>query len=423
MKSVKRYIQGIVAEQAFSNFFNLALNQGVNVITALIVTPLLYQSLGEQSFGLVNLALSLVMLFSIFVGLGYNLNAPKHIALIKDSKKECSVYISGIITSRLLIALVVSLVVLFLVYGLNLFSNYSSILALSLIYLFGEALMPMVILQGFDRLFLLALGNAFIKSGYLVGILILVAQPADAIWVNFIFGGSTLIVNILTLLYIYSRWSFSFIPIGISSFFKHLKENFHFLLSTLASYVLVNGGFIILSNFIPDKQLGQYALAQRIALLLRMVPVFLSQAILQNASRLYKNDKSEFKKYLARSYKNGLAITVLIALLFQFISQWVVILLSGEEVDYSINILRILSFLPFLGMLNVPNIIKILVSDHKEVMSESLWASTFVMLILSLLGSYFYGGYGLAVALLFSEFVTYLIHFINLKKRASQEFE
>lgn len=423
MKSVKRYIQGIIAGQAFFNFFNLALNQGVNVITALIITPLLYQSLGEKSFGLVNLALSLVMLFAIFVGLGYNLNAPKHIALIKDSKKECSEYISGIIISRLFIALLVSLIVLFLVYGLNFFPNYSSILVLSLIYLFGEALMPVVILQGFDRLFLLALGNAFIKAGYLIGVLVLVTQPTDAIWVNFIFGGATLIVNLMTLIYIYSRWSFSFVPIGIASFFKHLKENFHFLLATLASYVLVNGGYIILSNFIPDKQLGQYALAQRIALLLRMVPVFLSQAILQNASRLYKSDKSEFKKYLARSYKNGLAITIFIALLFQFISEWVVVILSGEQVDYSTDILRILSFLPFLGMLNVPNIIKILVSDHKEVMSESLWASTFVMLILSLLGSYFYGGYGLAVALLFSELVTYIIHFVNLKKSVSEEFQ
>lgn len=419
MRPEKSYISKIFKGEALANFFHLGLNQGVNVITALVATPLLYQKLGESNFGIVNLALSVVMLLAVFVGYGYNLNAPKHLAIIKESKQEVSEYVSGVIFTRVLIALFIVVIFSVLIYGFGLFDKYPEILALSLIYLISEALHPVIILQGFDKLLPLAIGNALTKVGYICGIFLIIDGPADAKWVNFMFGASTLIINFFTLGYISRTWHIRFLSSHFKSFIDNVSANFHFLLSTLASFVLVNGGYIILSNFVQERELGQYALAQRIALLLRTIPVFLSQSILQNASRLYNQDKDAFKEYLSRSYKNGLVITALMGIVFVLISDWVILILSGESVPYSANILRVLCFLPFMGMLNVANIIKILVAEYKQVMSASLWVSTALMLGLSLLGSFYFGGMGLAVGLLISEAGTFVIHFFFLKRRLS----
>lgn len=418
MNSFNNYLGELFRGRSISNFLHLALNQGVNVLAALVITPILYQRLGESNFGLVNLALSVVMLLSVFVGYGYNLNGPKHLAIIKQSTEETSVYLNSILITRLLIAIFSILLFSALIFGFNLFDNYSLILFFSLIYLLGEALHPIIILQGLDRLLPLAIGNMLTKLLYVLCIYAFVFLPSDALWVNFILGGSTLLINISTLIYLSRVWGIQWNFERVSDFFKNLSSNFHFLLSTLASYVLVNGGFIVLSNFVEDEELGKYALSQRIALLLRSVPVFLSQSILQNASRLYQNDSDSFEKYLSRSYRNGLGVTALIGLLFLFVSDWVVFVLSGDQVPYSSDVLRVLSFLPFMGMLNIPNVIKILVADYKEVLSASLWLSTFFMLILSITGSSLYGGMGLAVGLLFSELITFIIHSIYLKKRS-----
>ena len=59
------------------NFFNLIVNQGVNILVAIIATPILFQKLGESSFGLMNLSFSILMLLSIIVSYGYHLNGPK----------------------------------------------------------------------------------------------------------------------------------------------------------------------------------------------------------------------------------------------------------------------------------------------------------------------------------------------------------
>ena len=57
------------------NFINLTLNQGVNIIATLIYTPILFQILGEENFGLIQLAFSVVIILSInaviFVSLAY----------------------------------------------------------------------------------------------------------------------------------------------------------------------------------------------------------------------------------------------------------------------------------------------------------------------------------------------------------------
>ena len=56
------------------NFTNLSLNQGLNIIVTLLVTPFLFQRLGESQYGFVNLSFSIVILLSIIVSYGYNLN-------------------------------------------------------------------------------------------------------------------------------------------------------------------------------------------------------------------------------------------------------------------------------------------------------------------------------------------------------------
>ena len=58
------------------NFTNLSFNQGINILIAIVVTPILFQNLGSSQFGLVNLAFSIFMLISIFVSYGYHLNGP-----------------------------------------------------------------------------------------------------------------------------------------------------------------------------------------------------------------------------------------------------------------------------------------------------------------------------------------------------------
>jgi PST family polysaccharide transporter len=392
------------------------LNQGINVLAALLITPFLFQRLGEDQYGLVNLGLSIVMLLSILVNYGFHLNGPKRLALLLGDPKRQSTLINEILWTKMALSLALLILLLLAIFVFDLFPNYGLILSFSSIILLGEAFLPMFILQGFDRLSLVSKANAISKLSYLAGIFVFVSTTNDAIWVNFLFGASSLLVNILLLIYVYHQWNLKFAWVFPSKVLARLKENFQFFLSTIAGHVSVHGGFIILSNFVADTELGRYALAQRVAFLLRMIPVLLTQSILQHASRLYDSDRASFNNYLNRSYKGGLALTLFIGLTFSVVSPWVILVLGGEYVDYSANVLRLLCFIPFLGMLNVANMIKILVAERKEILAKATWITAIFMLVISAISSYYFGGYGLAVALLVAELFSFIVHYVFLKK-------
>ena len=149
------------------NFTNLSLNQGLNIIITLLITPFLFQRLGESQYGFVNLSFTIVILLSIIVSYGYNLNGPKKIAIYKNDLEKFK-FLSQVINLRLFIATILFSFIVLSFYLLGIFKNYWVILFPSLLILFSEALVPLFYLQGKDKLNILMILNACSKITYLI---------------------------------------------------------------------------------------------------------------------------------------------------------------------------------------------------------------------------------------------------------------
>ena len=398
------------------NFFNLIINQGINILIALLATRILFSTLGEAQYGLVNLALSVVLLSSITVSYGYHLNGPKRIALFRDESAKKETLINEIIVTRIIIAIGMAIILFCLTYFFGFFKSYAALLYYSLILLFSQALFPMFYFQGNDKIAWASLVNAFAKGAYLLLIVLFIKIPEDAAYVNFLFGITALIVYIVTWIIIYKKEKIKWVWVSIHNIKKRFVENFQFFISSIAGHVSIHGGLIILSNFVNNSVLGEFALAQKIALLMRMVPVFFTQAILQKASILFKSDKAEFKRHVNLIFIIGLSITFAMGLIAVIFSKWIIFLLAGSQVLYSETILKILAFIPFMSMLNFNNMIKILVDEKKHLLTKATWLTAIVMLILATIGGYYYGGYGLSIALVITEIVSFIVHSVLLTK-------
>jgi len=402
------------------NFFNLIINQGINIFIALLATRVLFSTLGEAQFGLVNLALSVVLLSSIAVSYGYHLNGPKRIALFRDQSAKKQSLINEIILTRIIIATGMAIILFCLTYFFGFFKSYAALLYYSLILLFSQALFPMFYFQGNDKIAWASLVNAFAKGAYLLLIILFIKTPDDATYVNFLFGLSALVVYIAFWIIIYKKEKIKWVWVSIYNIKNRFIENFQFFISSIAGHVSIHGGLIILANFVNNTVLGEFALAQKIALLMRMVPIFFTQAILQKASILFKSDKIEFNSYVNRIFIIGLTITFAMGLIVIIFSKWIIFLLAGSHVIYSDTILKILAFIPFFSMLNFNNMIKILVDEKKHLLTKATWITAIVMLILATTGSYYYGGYGLSIALVLTEIVSFIVHSVLLIKNNNE---
>ena len=398
------------------NFFNLIINQGINIFIALLATRILFERLGEAQFGLVNLALSIVLLLSISVSYGYHLNGPKRIALFRDDSSKKQTLINEIIVTRIIIAIGMAIFLFCLTYYFGFFKSYASLVYYSLILLFSQALFPMFYFQGNDKIGWFSLVNIFAKGAYLLLIVLFIKTPNDATYVNFLFGLTALTFYIVFWILIYKKEKIKWVWVSIHNIKKRFIENFQFFISSIAGHVSIHGGLIILASFVNNTILGEFALAQKIALLMRMVPVFFTQAILQNATVLFKKDKIEFNSYVNRIFITGLSITFGMGLIVILLSKWIIFLLAGSFVIYSETILKILAFIPFLSMLNFNNMVKILVDEKKHLLTRATWITAIIMLVFATIGSYYYGGYGLSIALVLTEIMSFIVYSVLLKK-------
>ena len=397
------------------NFTNLSLNQGINILIAIVATPILFQNLGDSQFGLVNLAFSIFMLISIVVSYGYHLNGPKQISLLNKLEKESDT-IKDIVSLRIFIAIIISTVIIALIYLTDFFNSYELIIIFSIPILFSEAIHPVFYLQGKNNLSVLAILNAFSKLFYLGLIILSIKNQNDAFKVNLLYGSVLSLVFLVYwgLFFYKNKLKFHFVDLDKIKF--RLKENFQFFMSSVAGHISIHSGIIILKLFVNNSELGKFALANKIAFLLRMIPVFIVQSVLQNASIINQNNPLALKKYLNYYFKRGLILTFIIGLFFTIFSKWIIIIFSGQEIIYSNQILSLLSFIPFLAMLNFKNILLILVNEKKEILNKATWISAFIMIPLAITLSYYYKGFGLAIALLISEFSSFIVHTILLSR-------
>ncbi len=399
----------ILRDKSVQNFIFLLLIQSSNVLISLVSMPLLIQALGVDQFGLVNLALSVLFLANVWVTFGYNLSGPREIAINQKNPAQLSAVASKVLWSKVLLAVFAGLVIVILIFGFGFFKAYKEILFFSLLLLFSEATASAWLFQGLEKMKMASVANVVSKLMYLLALILFIARPEDAKWVNFFLGGTALGANLLLLLYVHYQLKVKLFLPPMSEAIQSIKENTALFFSGLASHFSVHGGLIVLSFFASAAILGMFSLAERISMVLRMIPTLITQAVYPNASKLYHDDLTAFYRFLRKSCWGALGFSFIITILVFVLAPYIVRMLSGDRLPSSVMFLRILAFVPFLAALNIANMVVILVSDQKKTLFKSTFILAVYMVSAATVLSYFFGGEGLAYALVSTELITFAV--------------
>lgn len=409
-----------IRNKSIQNFIFLAIIQSSNVLISIISVPLLIQSIGVDQFGLVNLSLSVIILLNILVGFGYNLSAPREVAISQQDKVALSHLVSNVFSAKLILALVSAFLILAGIFVFGLFEGYQVILVYSLLILFSEAALPLWFFQGMEKMKLISIANIFSKLLFLVGIVLFIRDPSQSQWVNFMLGFFGLSINLFLLAYIHWVMEIQFYRPEFSAIWKSLKENILLFFSNLASYISINGGLIILSFFSSAETLGMYSLAEKVAMVLRLFPALIVQAIFPNATKLYNQDQPAFFTFLKNTYLRVVLVGLLISVSTFFATPWIIRVLSRTELQDSVHYLQILSFLPFLACINVANVTLLLVADLKQLLFRASWMMCAYMIFATTILTSWIGPLGLCYGILSTEIIAFFICLAILYRRKKE---
>src|SRR5690606_27999071 len=257
-------VTALVRHRSFQNFVFLIFIQSSNALISLISIPLLIRSLGVDQFGMVNLALSVIVFANVAVNFGYSLSGPREIAVNQENPRAMSEVASKVFFSRFFFALLISVALGLLTLVDGLFQGYQIILLFSLLMLFSEATQPVWFFQGLEKMRMVSLSNLSSKLLYLVGLLLFVKGPGDAKWVNLIMGFTALGFNVVLMGYMQVKYNIRLYLPKWRLLLTSWRTNFSLFLSGLASHFSVSGGIIILSFFVNATVLGMFSMAEKV---------------------------------------------------------------------------------------------------------------------------------------------------------------
>jgi O-antigen/teichoic acid export membrane protein len=402
-------------QRVAKNTFALFIAQIISSILSILLGIFIARYLGDIALGKYSFAYTFVIIFSIFLDIGYSTLLIREVA---RDKSKANKYVSNLLSFRAISALIVFVFVVVTINLMGYPSDTKNIVYLFAFYLFMESFSSIykVTFRAFERMeyesVITILYNILRVSLALV--VIILGYGLVAIGLVFIFS-SIIDFSISTIVcerkFVKSRTEFDF------SFFKStIKLALPLVMVTLFTTVFVRADTILLSIFKGDEVVGWYNAAYNLVLGLRFVPGLIVTAIVPTLSYYYiasrPSLKVAYEKYFRYLFMLGLPMAMGTTLL----SEKIIMLIYGSEFTNSIIALQILSWdilLIFLYTILSGLLISI---DRQNEMAIAAAVTAIVNVIINITLIPYFSYVGAAVATVSSETILFGIYFYLISK-------
>lgn len=291
------------------NIVSLAVIQGFGFILPLLTLPYLVRVLGVEHFGVVGLALAVVMCFDIVVKFGFDLSATRDVSLHRGDNEKLSKIFSNVMGLKLVLITVSAPVFLILVNSIDVMSQHSSLYYLTFVLVVGNALFPTWYFQGIERMKYVTYLHLTVQFLYLALIFIFVKNEADYVYVALLNGLSSLLVGAVSIVILVCKFDVRFTLPKKIDIVKTFTDGFHFFLSKLASQGSRYYAVAIIGIGFGNTVVGYYVMAEKLFFAFSTIGGVLSQAMYPF---MVKNKNlAIFKKIFCLSMFSGVLIITL----------------------------------------------------------------------------------------------------------------
>lgn len=328
-----------------SNFFSLSILQGANYILPLLTLPYLVRVLGVEYFGLLAFATAIIAYFNIITDYGFNLTATREISIHRDNKEKVIKIFSSVMTIKLILMIVSFICMSILVFSFEKFSSHWEIYFLSFGTVVGQALFPIWLFQGMERMKYITYINILAKSIFTISIFIFVHEESDFWIVPLLTSIGFILAGIWSLYLVKKEFEVSFIFQDKETLKYYLIDGWHVFQQQF--YVSMYGpiNIIFLGLFTNSMTVGYYSIVEKILGVPLSIFSVLIQAYYPYAAKIYQNSKIAYFKQLKKLSMSFMLSSIILTIIILIFNHQIVTLVAGKTVNNEIvNILNILVF-------------------------------------------------------------------------------
>ncbi|HPN88270.1 MAG TPA: flippase [Candidatus Omnitrophota bacterium] len=387
-------------------------------VATLIIGILLARYLGPKQFGILNYAISFVLLFLNITSLGLDDILPRE--LVKNPSHE-----NELLGTAFLLRLFSGIFSILLIILINIWRQENfAIISIIIIIALGLIFKPFLIIESF---FYSKVTSQHSAKAYLFALVIffllqiaLILIKAPLIWFAFaiLLDG---IILALGLSYNYLKQNKKFHA------WKHkrnvaislLHDSWPLILSGMTISIYMRIDQIMIKNMLDVTQVGIYSIAVRISEAWYFIPVLICSSLFPAIIKFKEHDFIMYNHRLRQLYSLMILLALSIAIPISFFSKNIISLLFGTEYIGATSVLKIHIWSAIFVFLGVASSRYLLAENFTKISLITTSASMLINIILNFILIPLYGIKGAAIATLFSCFsATFLIIFF--KKTYSQ---
>jgi PST family polysaccharide transporter len=372
--------------------------QFTSLALPLIALPYLATVLGASQLGRVAFALSVAQILLIISDYGFNLSAPKAIALHRDDPKKIAEIFCAVMLVRSLLALAGFGVMVGIVFVFQVGRSELPLLLLAYAMVIGNILLPQWLFQGLEQLKVV---SAVQVAGRLIafgGLFFLVRTPADVLAATFLQAAGVGLGGILAIpLTMRALAGGRLAWPGRTALKAQLQDGWHVFISTAAINVYTTSNIFFLGLLTSPAALGQYHVAEKLIRAAQAMYGPIGNAVYPHVARIAATDKAAALQFVrALVYKIG-GLFVVISITMYFSAPALINRVFGAEYEVAVPVLQILTLmLPISVIANIFAIQTLLPFGLESRLSKILLSAAIVDFLLFIPVVYWYGLLGAA---------------------------
>ena len=400
----------------FSNYIYLLLIQGANFVLPLIALPYLVITLESERYGLVMIAQSLAVFFTIIVDFGFNISATREVSLLKEDKKKLSQFFWNVYSIKLTLIVFSFLLLLCLIFFLDKFKTEPLVYIYSFGLVIGQAIFPTWFFQGIEKMKMITFINVSSKIFFTISIFFFVLKPEDFEFVPILNGLGFIISGLIG--FIYSLKYVNFTCPKFNSIIQISKESFNLFTSNFAVNLYSSSNTLVLGFFAGDTLAGVYASMEKLVIATKSIYIPLYQSIFPHLSSLsFNNVKNFINKIKLPIMISGLILSLVIIIGSDSILK---LIYKDDLISSYYKVFQILGVIAFLSALNMLYVTLFFpaIKAYKIRMKILVSAGIFHFLLVLVLAN-LYGIYGVALSAAVTELIILLIGYYYYNKTVS----
>lgn len=404
-----------------SNIGWMFLLQIANLVFPLLTISIISRIIGPAHLGTINYAAAVVTYLTIIINYSFDMDGTRYVSQHREEYSKINRFFSDVLYTKIFLLVITLFVFVILFYFLPEFRKDYRVAFYSYLVCVGSVISPNFLFWGMQHFKAYSILNFIGKGIFTVMVLLMVTRKEDYVWQPLLLSLSQILVGLMGFYMAFRKYRVTLLIPSWQNIVLTLKNGRTVFLSFVTMNLYTTTSIVILGLFVRDStQIGYYTAANRLILVAQgLIFTPINGTLFPYIGAAFGKSREEGIEIVKRILPVSLILSLVYSLGIFLFSPLIIHIMYGNEFSESVNMLRILSFLPFIincsSLLGIQTMVNL--KMDKEFFTVTKWGAI-VGVPVNLLLAWLFGIWGTAIALIGIE-VFICLFFYQMLHRSS----